>query len=472
LNFGRTLFTKVYICVQFVAQRISLWPLLCPILFLPVYLIDFLFGIALEWLIFLGLSFAQMFFLIKNGKLLASVFSFAVCEILSWIIYFAIPTRVFSHFVNSVVYTWVLLVVHLFETVVPRQSNPNNPKVESHSSTGNNCSTFGNEKAPFLPLKLSYLCTLVALLTNDYFVRTLYFAKWYKLGAHVVGFTVLFVPVYIGFFDDFKEITGNDDKNGKAKRWSSENEEPETIKNQVSSNVAPSTTSRSPSMTRTLPLKQKRKSKKNKVQPSPSQEISHLISNKGQTHEDNNSKEQLTFNTECVSSVGQSERNAHPPSSGGQYLPSHQPPRKKVRWQRQPPAISPLPTSVNISSSLNFPHHSLQSNGIHTQGTEGLRPSNGSTQNLSNPSVLNPCLLQEKPHQHSSSMTKHCETCKKTEDTLGFHALKLCNGCRKVYYCSRKCQRIDWKLRHSSICQFNSVVLGIIFYSSDLYWLS
>ena len=32
-------------------------------------------------------------------------------------------------------------------------------------------------------------------------------------------------------------------------------------------------------------------------------------------------------------------------------------------------------------------------------------------------------------------------------------ALKLCKGCKNVYYCSRHCQKIDWKYKHRNNCK-------------------
>ncbi|KAJ7857534.1 hypothetical protein B0H13DRAFT_1158315 [Mycena leptocephala] len=49
-----------------------------------------------------------------------------------------------------------------------------------------------------------------------------------------------------------------------------------------------------------------------------------------------------------------------------------------------------------------------------------------------------------------------CESCEKTE-TPGEERFMRCKACmdnvsRKVYYCSRQCQREDWKVRHKRIC--------------------
>ena len=42
---------------------------------------------------------------------------------------------------------------------------------------------------------------------------------------------------------------------------------------------------------------------------------------------------------------------------------------------------------------------------------------------------------------------KHCKI-KPYEKTL-----KLCKGCKNVYYCSRHCQKIDWKYKHRHNCK-------------------
>ncbi len=37
-------------------------------------------------------------------------------------------------------------------------------------------------------------------------------------------------------------------------------------------------------------------------------------------------------------------------------------------------------------------------------------------------------------------------------DNTNFNQLKLCNGCRVISYCSKHCQKLDWK-RHRSWCK-------------------
>ena len=46
-------------------------------------------------------------------------------------------------------------------------------------------------------------------------------------------------------------------------------------------------------------------------------------------------------------------------------------------------------------------------------------------------------------------MMKHCGNCKTTD---GNPKLLTCAGCKFVYYCSAKCQKLDWKL-HKPICR-------------------
>lgn len=44
-----------------------------------------------------------------------------------------------------------------------------------------------------------------------------------------------------------------------------------------------------------------------------------------------------------------------------------------------------------------------------------------------------------------------CATCYKTQRTLS-HPRQRCSVCHRTSYCSVRCQRIDWKRRHKSIC--------------------
>ena len=44
-----------------------------------------------------------------------------------------------------------------------------------------------------------------------------------------------------------------------------------------------------------------------------------------------------------------------------------------------------------------------------------------------------------------------CKTCFVTGSSMPT-PLKVCNKCYSVWYCSRRCQRLDWKKHHKNIC--------------------
>ncbi|KAK7178332.1 hypothetical protein PSPO01_15620 [Paraphaeosphaeria sporulosa] len=50
-----------------------------------------------------------------------------------------------------------------------------------------------------------------------------------------------------------------------------------------------------------------------------------------------------------------------------------------------------------------------------------------------------------------ANTSSHCSTCQKVAPDL-----KRCAKCRSVYYCSRDCQKSDWKL-HKKICSKNAI---------------
>ena len=49
---------------------------------------------------------------------------------------------------------------------------------------------------------------------------------------------------------------------------------------------------------------------------------------------------------------------------------------------------------------------------------------------------------------------QHCEHCHKTKDDLNMSALLRCSACKKVYYCCKEHQLLDWKSSHKKNCTF------------------
>lgn len=55
--------------------------------------------------------------------------------------------------------------------------------------------------------------------------------------------------------------------------------------------------------------------------------------------------------------------------------------------------------------------------------------------------------IPQQPAQYVSRVKKRCSTC----SVIG--ELMQCKQCKKTYYCSRACQKKDWK-RHKPRCEF------------------
>lgn len=49
---------------------------------------------------------------------------------------------------------------------------------------------------------------------------------------------------------------------------------------------------------------------------------------------------------------------------------------------------------------------------------------------------------------------KQCHVCAKTEKSPDGTIIKLlsCSRCMKIFYCSRECQKVDWKRHKTSTC--------------------
>ena len=62
--------------------------------------------------------------------------------------------------------------------------------------------------------------------------------------------------------------------------------------------------------------------------------------------------------------------------------------------------------------------------------------------------------LTENHHIHVAIATNSCNTCSKTTAELGT-SLKRCAKCHTTPYCSRDCQKTDWK-KHKKICAKNA----------------
>jgi hypothetical protein len=63
-----------------------------------------------------------------------------------------------------------------------------------------------------------------------------------------------------------------------------------------------------------------------------------------------------------------------------------------------------------------------------------------------------PCIIDHLPSSRSRRVQKHvCASCNRMKLQHPLRVYKCCAGCRWVYYCSRACQKRDWKT-HKALC--------------------
>jgi hypothetical protein len=47
----------------------------------------------------------------------------------------------------------------------------------------------------------------------------------------------------------------------------------------------------------------------------------------------------------------------------------------------------------------------------------------------------------------------HCDCCGKSREELGLATLMICTRCKMAYYCSKECQKAQWKDGHKQACR-------------------
>jgi len=204
--------------VSKVFDSFNSFPLLSLLIFVPVWIVDRIFGFNLEWTVFPFLGVGQTVVMLFSGNIKGALLSAVISEGLAVGIYYFVPAFIFPTLVNGLVYLWVLWAVYLIQCVAKIEEAKDKLKKDKESGKKDeqdiNIDT---------TVSKSYYIVFGIYVLYDLLIRTTYSREWYKLGAHTVAWSLPLLPLFVGFIEDMlkdlkKKSSGDEVDNGGGSR--------------------------------------------------------------------------------------------------------------------------------------------------------------------------------------------------------------------------------------------------------------
>ncbi len=196
------------------------FPLLSLLIFVPVWIVDRVFGFNLEWTVFPFLGIAQTVVMLVSGNVKGALLSAVISEGLATAIYYLVPAFFFSTLVNSVVYLWVLWAVYLIQCVAKIEEAKDKQKKDKENGKTDEQ---GQDINIDTTVSKSYYIVFGIYVVYDLLIRTTYSREWYKLGAHAVAWSLPLLPLFVGFIEDMladlRKKSSGDKENGGGSRF-------------------------------------------------------------------------------------------------------------------------------------------------------------------------------------------------------------------------------------------------------------
>jgi hypothetical protein len=194
------------------------FPMLSLLVFVPIWIIDRIFGFNIEWTVFPFLGIAQTVVMLVSGNIKGSVLSAVISEALAMLIYYLVPASIFPTLVNSVTYLWVLWAVYLIQCVAKIEEAKEKLKKDKESGK---TEELDKEINIDTTVSKSYYIVFGSYVVYDLLIRTTYSKEWYNLGAHTVAWSLPLLPIFVGFIDDMmsdlKKKSNGDESNNNEK---------------------------------------------------------------------------------------------------------------------------------------------------------------------------------------------------------------------------------------------------------------